>query len=117
MKCPKIHACLTLPLSEVKKIPEHRINIVAHYKLDFNSDSSFFFVDENKYMRSSKFLIKDSAVIFLDRLDRKMYKFEIDSITQDRVFLLGNYIMFYSISNDKIEYFTSEGTRIILKKI
>lgn len=112
----KIHACISLPLCECKTNYENRINTEAQITIDFNHDLTFLFADDKRHFLRSNYLVHDSALFFLNQKGQTWYEFRIDSTTTERIFLHGDYNLFYQLSKDSVKLFTSDHTKIILKR-
>jgi hypothetical protein len=108
-----IHACFRLPLKDIKTMPQCRLN--NDFTVDFRPDSTFRLVDSNKIL-TGKYVFNDSTLILNDSDKRKIYKFLVDSLKQNEIYLYCNYVLFYTITGDSLDYFTGDKTKIKLKK-
>jgi hypothetical protein len=108
-----VHACLSLPVKDNETIPRCRLN--TKFTVDFRMDSTFCLVDSHKSL-TGKYVFNDSTLILNQSDNEKLYKFRVDSVKKDKIYLYGNYILFYTITGDSLNYFTGEKTKLILKK-
>jgi hypothetical protein len=110
-----VHAVYPIQLPDTAKIPQHRIK--TDFSIEFNPDTSFVFDNDNGPTETGKYKLADSSLtLTLNNEQLWWLNFHIDSITDNRLILSAETILFYSKTADTIKLFTGDKVKISMNR-
>jgi hypothetical protein len=110
-----IHAVISVQIADTLEIPKNRIK--TNFSINFKQDNLFLFENENGPTKTGTYKMNDSSLtLSLNNDSISWLTFEIDSVTDNRLFLMSKSIQFYSNTTDSLDLFTGDEVVLTLKR-
>jgi hypothetical protein len=89
--------------------------ITSRFSISFKKDSTFVFTNEDGTVETGNYKLADSSLI-LNNGQLEWLSFQIARVAINKLYLYMKRVLFYSIENDTVTFYTGDDVKLILKK-